>query len=951
MPVPVPGGAGGGRSGTTIRRVTAIPAPETSGSSASAPPQRLAFGPFVLDPAEARLRRDGRDLPLRPKAFELLRVLAARAGQLVTKDELLDAVWGTRFVTEGVIKTTVGELRDALGDDPKRPRWIETVPRRGYRFAAPAAGAPSAAAVPTAAAGAALVGRDAALAALGRAWQAARGGERRVVFVSGDAGVGKTALASAFVESLDTGLAAHGQCVESFGRGEPYLPWLEALASLAAGLDDLPALLRRLAPSWLAHLPWLQDEADRVAAPAGGLERMPREMAALLEQIGQPLVLVLEDLHWSDHASVQLLDFVARRRAPARLLLLATFRATELLLAEHPLAGVRRELRLHRLADEIGLDGLDPAGLRRLLAAWCPGAAFGAPALAALHAHTEGVPLFARAVVDALEADGVLQRDGAGRWRLVRALPQPLPLPDDLAGLFEQQFLALAPAQRELLEAAAVAGVEFDAAVLAAALGRDAAEVHARCDGLVRGGRWLQAAGVESRAGGPPSGRYRFGHALMHGLGLARCGAARRIELHRGVAAALLERHRARGDELAAELAYHYEQALDADAALPWLRRAVEQAWQRLAPHERLALAERALRLLPRCSAAVDATTKARWRFDFCHARASALAHVVGYEAPAAGAAIAEALAAGSDQPVDEELLNVYRLAWLRQALGGRFAEALALADAAVARATAAGDAACEVQALAMLHFSAFKCGAFDRARQAIARAEALSAEVAPADAAWTRFFVRMSHERALIGAMMDTLQGHAEAVPAADVRRRVLDPDGPAVGVVLNATLCELWLAWRGDARTVADDAQAMLALIEREGLTSGAPAHRLLLHWAEGASGAPAPALPPLRAALDEIVAGGRIADRAAFLELAADLALRAGDLAAAGADLDAAFAHVRATGERYILPRLWQRRVQIAEAIGDRAAAARARGLALAASASPAAEDADAAPPRAG
>jgi hypothetical protein len=250
-----------------------------------------------------------------------------------------------------------------------------------------------------------------------------------------------------------------------------------------------------------------------------------------------------------------------------------------------------------------------------------------------------------------------------------------------------------------------------------------------------------------------------------------------------------------------------------------------------------------------------------------------------------------------------------------------------------------------------MMHFSAFKVGAFDRARQALARAEALSAEVAPADAAWTRFFMRMGHERALIGAMMDTLQGRAAAVPSADLRRRVFDPDGPAVGRVLNGALCELWLAWQGDAPAVAEDARAMLALIEREGLTSGAPAHRLLLHWAEGASGAPAPALPPLRAALDEIVAGGRIADRAAFLELAADLALRAGDLAAAGADLDAAFAHVRATGERYILPRLWQRRVQIAEAIGDRAAAARARGLALAASASPAAEDADAAPPRAG
>jgi|GEM_PF-1711384 len=94
----------------------------------------LCFGPFTLDLAAAQLRRDGAEVALRPKAYELLVALARRPQELVTKEELLDSVWGRRFITEGVIKSSVSELRQALGDDPKAPQWIETVARRGYRF-------------------------------------------------------------------------------------------------------------------------------------------------------------------------------------------------------------------------------------------------------------------------------------------------------------------------------------------------------------------------------------------------------------------------------------------------------------------------------------------------------------------------------------------------------------------------------------------------------------------------------------------------------------------------------------------------------------------------------------------------------------------------------------------------------------------------------------------------
>jgi DNA-binding winged helix-turn-helix (wHTH) protein len=104
---------------------------------------RLRFDRFELDEAQARLTCAGQAVPLAPKPFAVLCALARTPRMLVTKNALLDAVWGHRFVTESVLKSAISEVRAALGDDPKAPRYIETVSRRGYRFIAAAVGAPS----------------------------------------------------------------------------------------------------------------------------------------------------------------------------------------------------------------------------------------------------------------------------------------------------------------------------------------------------------------------------------------------------------------------------------------------------------------------------------------------------------------------------------------------------------------------------------------------------------------------------------------------------------------------------------------------------------------------------------------------------------------------------------------------------------------------------------------
>ena len=103
----------------------------------------LRFERFELDEADARLTCAGQPVALAPKPFAVLCALARTPRMLVTKNALLDAVWGHRFVTESVLKSAISEVRAALGDDPKQPRYIETVSRRGYRFIAAALGAPS----------------------------------------------------------------------------------------------------------------------------------------------------------------------------------------------------------------------------------------------------------------------------------------------------------------------------------------------------------------------------------------------------------------------------------------------------------------------------------------------------------------------------------------------------------------------------------------------------------------------------------------------------------------------------------------------------------------------------------------------------------------------------------------------------------------------------------------
>ena len=289
--------------------------------------KRIVFDPFCLDLANVCLLKGSQTIKLRPKAFAVLDHLLGRAGQLVTKEELLDAVWPGTFVGEAVLKVAVRQVREALDDDPAAPRFIETAHRRGYRFIGEIAGnvpAPASdrkSSQPLAADfSQRVVGRDAALSRL-RSWMDKMlRGERQIVFVTGEAGIGKTALVDTFVRSIasDRNIRiVRGQCMEQYGTSEAYLPVLEAIGRLCREEGQVVDLLRVHAPMWLLQMPSLVSAPDRelLSREVSGAtrERMLREMGEALEALTSdlPLVLILEDLHWSDYSTLDLISYLA----------------------------------------------------------------------------------------------------------------------------------------------------------------------------------------------------------------------------------------------------------------------------------------------------------------------------------------------------------------------------------------------------------------------------------------------------------------------------------------------------------------------------------------------------------------------------------------------------------------------------------------------------------------
>jgi DNA-binding winged helix-turn-helix (wHTH) protein len=605
--------------------------------------QVIEFPPFRLDAADERLSRDAQAVPLRPKTFAVLRHLAERPGRLVTKEEIFDAVWPGTTVTEDTLTKSIRELRIALGDDAREPRFIATVHGRGFRFIAPRA---------SRAAAATFVGREDELRRLESCFATASDGRRQLVFITGEAGIGKTALVDELVGRLDgAALVARGHCIEQHGGGEPYMPILDALAQLGAGPDRerLAAAVRRQAPAWLGELS-IEPAGTTTSTPARMLRELGMALAALAAD--EPVVLVLEDLHWSDHGTVDGLALLARRSEPARLLVVATVRPVELLVHGHPLAAVKAELVRQGLASELLLELLSSDEVAALLAARLPGHRLPADFAGLLHARTEGSPFLVVAALEHLVRRGALVEDG-GRWAVTRDFAGvEAAVPDSVRDMIERQLDAISEVDRELLEGAAVAGAEFAAPAVAAAVARPLDDVEIRLTALARRAQLVDANGVAPWPDGTLAARFRFLHALHRAVVYDRIAPGRRRRLHLRVGERLEVGHRGRTGEVASELAAHFEHGGDAARAVAYLGKAARRALRRAAPAEAARGFEKAFALAD----SLPDERRAAERLAQALAVANALQLASGYGSPDAAAAFERArrlAVAAGDEPAE----------------------------------------------------------------------------------------------------------------------------------------------------------------------------------------------------------------------------------------------------------------------------------------------------------
>ena len=572
----------------------------------------LSFPPFRLDIANQRLLRELPDggheqLALRPKAFGVLCYLVERPGQLVTDQELLDALWPGVFVQPEAVKSQIYDIRQILGDAAKTPRYIQTVPRRGYRFVAQVdSGAAGQTTVVPDRANLRFVGRAAVVAELRNLWRAACAGQRQIVFVTGEPGIGKTAVVDVFQRDLGTqheeARVARGQCIEGYGGGEAYYPILEMLGQLCRGPQGsaVVTLLAELSPTWLVQFPALvaSEQRARVQRDVVGAtgERVLREGSVALETLtaAAPLLLVLEDLHWADVATLDLLLVIAHRRARAKLMIVATVRSFD----SPKLKDFQQQIVFRKLGSQLELPPLTPSEIADYLASGTSGTTLPAGLAEVLHRHSGGNPLYMVAVVEHLGRRGLLARADDGWYLPVPLKEIELGVPENLQQLIEAQVDRFSSEEQGVLEASSVSGATFDCEVIAAAVGEEPEAADEILSSVARRFRVVRVVKQGSEAVVSSVQRFEFAHALYREVLYNRQSPFRRAKLHRRIGEYLEATFAADPGEIAPELAHHFRACGDWSRTARYLKLAAASASRRHAHPQAASLLREALEVL-----------------------------------------------------------------------------------------------------------------------------------------------------------------------------------------------------------------------------------------------------------------------------------------------------------------------------------------------------------------
>jgi predicted ATPase len=356
-----------------------------------------------------------------------------------------------------------------------------------------------------------IVGRDAERATLRQIYEGTQLGHGGIVCISGDTGLGKTALVDTFIDDLTRdGQAFHvarGRCSESFTESEPLMPWIEAFGELA-NEAAVSGVMQKTAPSWHAEISH---------AGSGSPQKMKRELLDFCKQMAstQPLLIVIDDFQWSDIGSVDLLAFLATRLDSTRTMVIVCYRPVEIKVKNHPFLRVRSDLLSREGCTEISLSFLSREDIEKhigLRAAQSPD-----DYVALLSAKSEGNPLFLR--------------------ELLRSMGE---LSDSLKNIISTKLNQLDDTHRQLLVTASVQGREFDSAVLAASMQMSPQDVEESLHDLDEIYGLIRRIREEQLPDGKFTVRYRFVYGLCQEACYASLAPTRRASLNASLAEAFL---------------------------------------------------------------------------------------------------------------------------------------------------------------------------------------------------------------------------------------------------------------------------------------------------------------------------------------------------------------------------------------------------------------------------
>jgi serine/threonine protein kinase/tetratricopeptide (TPR) repeat protein len=437
-----------------------------------------------------------------------------------------------------------------------------------------------------------FVGREPEMRKLQSLLQQTIDGSGRVVFITGEPGIGKTSLSDEFLRHARKHqqrlLISRGRCVEQYGTGEAYLPFLDAMSELltqAPGRERIAAVMRTYAPTWCMELPTAfvsTGSLEKLQQETIGAtkERMMREMGDALGVLStaSPIVLLLEDLHWADPSSVDLLRHLSQRIGSQRLMIAGTFRPQDVERSGHPLKSYKAEMQAHHHCEEIALGSWNREHVAEYVDATFSPNDFPAELTSLIHEKTEGHPLFAANLLQYLGERGDLAKEN-GRWSLVRPLAEmDLAMPESVRAMISKKIDALDADERRTMQYASIEGTEFLSTVTAKLLGVDEIDLEESLARIGKTHRLIDTIGDEELPDGSLATRYRFSHALYQNFLYGDLVNKRRVMLHQKAGEQLLSHYGKRAPQIATQLAMHFEQGRDFPRAVEYLIHAGDHA-------------------------------------------------------------------------------------------------------------------------------------------------------------------------------------------------------------------------------------------------------------------------------------------------------------------------------------------------------------------------------------